>query len=84
MTDENGHKIDIKFLNEILKNLDELFQKYLKNILKICVRNQLEKINKNESIETIKIVLNQTLDISLKNEFVKKTIIDVSVQFKLI
>lgn len=41
------------------------------------MRRQIEKLDKKESLDSIKTTLNQILDISLKNEFFKKILINV-------
>lgn len=73
----NEYKIDIKYLLELIKNLDDLYETYYQAIINYCIHNQLEKIVKKEAIESITLMLNQTLDICLKNESVRRVIINV-------
>lgn len=71
-------KIDVKYLLELIKNLDDLYETYYQAIINYCVHNQLEKIVRKDSIESITTMLNQMLDICLKNESIRKVIIRVS------
>lgn len=81
MTDVTNHKIDTKFLFELLKNLDDMYEAYFQNVITLCVKTQLNKLNKSETIEHVSIMLNQTLDICLRNEQVKRAIINVIFSF---
>ena len=70
-------KIDVKYLLELIKNIEDLYETYFHAIITYCVDSQLEKIVRKESIESITAMLNQTLDICLKNESIRKVIISV-------
>lgn len=70
-------KIDVNYLLELLRNLDDLYETYYQAIINFCVYDQLQKIVRRDSIESITVMLNQTLDICLKNESVRKVIIRV-------
>lgn len=78
MQESTEYKIDIKFLLELIKNLDDLYETYYKNLIHYCVQGELNKVVKKEPVDCIKRMLNQTLDICLKNESIRKVIINVS------
>ena len=77
------HKIDVSYLLELIKNLDELYEGYYQAIITYCVHMQLQKIVRKEPLDAITVMLNQTLDICLKNESIRKVIINVRLRINM-
>ena len=75
---ELNHHHNNNELNNRLLKLITLYQDYTDNFLKFCVKVQLIQLLNKESIPTITKILNQTLEICLKSEEIKKYIIKVT------
>ena len=87
MSDYN--KIDKKFLFSSLKSLLQLYNSYFNNVIKLFIKYNLGKIkNKTKPSETnsngiqkhvskVSFLLTQLFDISLKSDFMKKSLIQV-------
>ena len=72
------HAVDkIQFL-DLIKNLESNYQKFYNNAVCYCVQLQLSKMQRREiGLNGIAFMLNQILELCLKNDSVKKLIIEV-------
>ena len=84
MSDYN--KIDKKFLFSTLKNLLQLYNSYFNNVIKLFIKYNLGKIKNKRPNEAngaqkqvckVSFLLTQFFDISLKSDFMKKSLIQV-------
>jgi len=67
----------IKNFKEHLKRIDDNYKIFSEKSTRFYVEIQLSKIYHKESLPALIVILNQILEISLKNEPVKKIFIEV-------
>ena len=65
-------------MKENLKRIDENFKIFNEKSIRFSIEIQLGKLYNKESLKNLTVILNQILEICLKNEPVKKIFIEVS------
>lgn len=69
--------IEKQVFQELLRKIDENFRKYFQRSVQYYTQVQLSKVYHRESIQTVDIILNQILEISLKSDQIKRVFIEV-------
>jgi len=64
-------------MKENLKRIDENFKIFNEKSIRFSIEIQLGKLYNKESLKNLTVILNQILEICLKNEPVKKIFIEV-------
>ena len=75
---------DLNYNNDLRNNLVELvnlYQDFSENTICLAIKIQLLRLLKRNSIQIITKILNQTLEICLKHEEIKKHIIKVFLNY---
>lgn len=68
----------VKNFKDHLKRIDDNYKLFNEKSIRFYVEIQLSKIYNKESLPALIVILNQILEICLKNEPVKKIFIEVS------
>lgn len=74
---DNTLQIEKQVYQELLRKLDENFRKYFSLSVRYYTQIQLTKIYHREPSQTIENILNQVLEVALKNDQIKKNFIEV-------
>lgn len=69
-------EIEKQVFQELLRKIDDSFRKYFQKSIQYYTQVQLSKIYHKEPIQTIELVLNQILEVSLKSDQIKKVFIE--------
>lgn len=70
--------IEKQVFQELLRKIDENFRKYFQRSVQYYTQVQLSKVYHRESIQTVDLILNQILEISLKSDQIKRVFIEVN------
>jgi hypothetical protein len=82
---KNNFELDVQLINnDLIVKIEEFYEIYYINFWRLLIQIQLIKIiagKHQESCQVIGFILNQILEISLKSDLVKKTVIEVKLFF---
>ncbi len=80
----NEVSIEKKLFQDLLKKVNENFRKFFLKSLRYYIQIQLTKIFHRESIPKVEIILNQTLEICLKSDQIKRIFIEVDFSISIL